>query len=304
MRAKGVNMKKWICLFLVMVLTLTAAVALAGARMPSLRGALTDEADVLSSAMSAAITEYAKDVDDETDMDLHVVFVHFLDGLDAQTYANRLYEASDLNNESILLLCAAGEDSFATAMGKEAEEKLGKQNLDNLMYTSSAFAEHIARQEYDAAMGKYLTAFNDLINKRFDEGVKLPAAVAAAAGQQNQTEAVQPSGLGSLWSQITSGVESGDSSSAFYMPDFWSETVQGVVDNSEHYNHYQREESSNGIGVGGWIILIILILIIFSQSHPATKAKRVYRSSGKKKPLGWLFLLFGIPTLVKFFRKD
>ena len=79
-------MKKWICLFLVMMLTVTGVSALADARMPALRGALTDEADVLSGTMSTAITEYADTVDDETDMDLYVVFVHFLDGLDAQTY--------------------------------------------------------------------------------------------------------------------------------------------------------------------------------------------------------------------------
>lgn len=291
-------MKKWICLFLVMMLTVTGVSALADARMPALRGALTDEADVLSGTMSTAITEYADTVDDETDMDLYVVFVHFLDGLDAQTYANRLFESEQLKDESILLLCAAGEDSFATALGKEAEKKLGKQNLDNLMYTSSEFAAHIARQEYDAAMGKYLTAFNDLLNKRFDEGVKLPAAIAAGTAQSSQ----QQTGIGSLWSQITSGVES-ENSSGSYMPDFWSETVQGVVDNSAHYTHYQSDDESNGIGVGGWIILIILILIIFSQSHPATKAKRVYRNSGKKKPLGWLALLFGIPTLLRFFRR-
>lgn len=299
-------MKKWICLFLVMMLAVSGVSALADARMPALRGALTDEADVLSGTMSSAITEYADNVEDETGVDLHVVFVHFLDGLDAQTYANRLFENGSLSSDSVLLLCAAGEDSFATAMGKEAEEKLGKQNLDNLMYTSSEFAAHVARQEYDAAMGKYLAAFNELLNKRFNEGVELPAAIAAAGSEQSQiTGSQQPSSLGSLWSQITSGV-GGEASSdtSFYMPSFWSETVQGVVDNSEHYSHYQREESSNGIGVGGWIILIILILIIFSQSHPATKAKRIYRNSGKKKPFGWLLLLFGIPTLMKFFRRN
>lgn len=298
MRAKGVNMKKWISLFLVVMLTACSAFALADARMPALRGALTDEADVLSATVSSAVAEYAEDVKDETDMDLHVVFVHFLDGLDAQTYANRLFETEDLSSESILLLCAAGEDSFATAMGKQAEDKLGKQNLDNLMYTASEFSAHIARQEYDAAMVKYLTAFNDLVNKRFDEGVKLPETIAAGTQQQEQQ-----SGLGSLWNQITSGVGEESSNASFYMPGFWSETVQGVVDNSEHYTHYQMEESSNDIGVGGWIILIILILIIFSQSHPARKAKRVYRNSGKNKPLGWLALLFGIPALLRFFRK-
>ena len=300
-------MKKWICGILSLMLVLTSALALADARMPVSRGALTDDADVLSSDVSSAIVEYLGDVKSETDVDVQVAIVHFLDGLDAQTYANQLFSQWKLDDEAVLLLCAAGEDTFATAMGKKAENKLSKQNMDNLMYTSSEFANHISAQEYDAGFAKYFVALNDLINKRYDENLTLPKALtrAASAGtvQPDAQPATQTSSVGSLWSQITSGVESGDSSSAFYMPDFWSETVQGVVDNSAHYTHYQSDDESNGIGVGGWIILIILILIIFSQSHPATKAKRVYRNSGKKKPLGWLALLFGIPTLLRFFRR-
>lgn len=297
-------MKKWFCGILSLVLMLCCTVSLAAVRMPESRGSLTDDADVLSGEVSAAIVEYAGQVEAEADVDVHVAIVHFLDGLDAQTYANRLFEKWDLGKEDVLLLCAAGEDTFATAMGKEAESELGKQNMDNLLYTASEFSACIGAQEYDAAFAKYFAAFNDLANKRYDCALKLPAALSRLADGSAQTDAdsSKPSGLGSLWQQITSGVGSGESSDV-YVPNLWSQTVQGVADNSAHYQDYQHSEESNGIGVGGWIILIILILIIFSQSHPARKAKRNYRSTGGHKPLGWLFALFGLSALVKLFRK-
>ncbi len=299
-------MKKWICGILSLVMVLGCTASLAAARMPVSRGTLTDDADVLSSDLSSAIVEYIGDVESETDVNMHVAIVHFLDGLDAQTYANRLFEKWELGKEDVLLLCAAGEDSFATAMGKDAESELGKQNMDNLLYTASEFSTCIAAQEYDAAFAKYFAAFNELANKRFDEKLKLPGAISrladGAAASEPAVEAGQSGSLGSLWQQITSGV-GGSESAAPYVPDLWSQTVQGVADNSAHYQHYQDSEETNGIGVGGWIILIILILIIFGQSHPATKAKREYRKSGGTKPLGWLFALFGVSALFKLFRK-
>lgn len=298
-------MKKWICGILSLMLVLCSTAALAAARMPQSRGVLTDDADVLSAAVSAAITEYAGDVENEVDVNLHVAIVHFFDGLDAQTFANRLFEKWELGKEDLLLVCAAGEDSYATALGSEVEKELGKQNVDNLLYTSSEFSAHIARQEYDLAFAKYFAAFNELINKRFDSSVTLPktlASVGSYNGGAVQEYQSQPSGLGGLWNQITSGV-AGEREETVYMPSLWTQTMQGVVDNSADYTHYTEQDSSNGIGVGGWIILIILILIIFSQSHPVRKAKRSYRKSGGSKPLGWIGALIGLSVLSKLFRK-
>ncbi len=298
-------MKKWICGILSLILVLCSTAALAAARMPQSRGVLTDDADVLSAAVSAAITEYAGDVENEVDVNLHVAIVHFFDGLDAQTFANRLFEKWELGKEDLLLVCAAGEDSFATALGSEVEKELGKQNVDNLLYTSSEFSAHVARQEYDLAFAKYFAAFNELINKRFDSSVTLPktlASVGSYNGGAVQEYQSQPSGLGGLWNQITSGV-AGEREDTVYMPSLWTQTMQGVVDNSADYTHYTEQDSSNGIGVGGWIILIILILIIFSQSHPVRKAKRSYRKSGGSKPLGWIGALIGLSVLSKLFRK-
>lgn len=306
-------MKKWICGILSLMLVLTSAFALADARMPVSRGSLTDDADVLSNEVSSAIVEYAGDVKDETGVDMHVAIVHFLDGLDAQTYANQLFTKWELGDEAVLLLCAAGEDTFATAMGKKAENKLSKQNMDNLMYTSSDFSNHIANQEYDAAFAKYFVAFNDLINKRYDENLKLPKTlgkIASVGVVESAEQPVQNASAGSLWQQITSGVQqngqngqNGQNSS--YMPNLWYQTMQGVEDNSSHYTDYyeSHDYGENGIGVGGWIILVILMMIIFSQSHPARKAKRNFQKRHPQRSgRGWLFGLLGL-ALMRMLRK-
>lgn len=299
-------MKKWICGILSLMIVLTSALALADARMPVNRGVLTDDADVLSSELSSAIVSYADDVKSETDLDVYVAVVHFLDGLDAQTYANQLFTKWELNDNAVLLLCAAGEDSFAAAMGKKAENKLSKQNMDNLMYTSSDFAGSIGRQEYDMAFAKYFAAFNDLINKRFDANVKLPKAITKIAND-SAAEEVQPDSTstfsaGSLWSQITSGVPEFENGSSVLIPGMWSQAVQGVEDNSSYYTDYYQDHSygENGIGVGGWIILIILVMIIFSQSHPVRRANNRYKKNHGGK--GWIYGLLGV-ALIRMFRR-
>ena len=120
----------------------------------------------------------------------------------------------------------------------------------------------------------------------------------------------QSSGLGSLWQQITANVQQNGQNSqngqnGTYMPSLWYQTMQGVEDNSSHYTDYyeSHDYGDNGIGVGGWIILIIIVMIIFSQSHPVRKAKRSYRKSGGSKPLGWIGALIGLSVLSKLFRK-
>ena len=130
-----------------LTLLLLFSAALADVRMPSRRGAVTDDADVLSAQTAADIATYAEKAEEETGLRLQTVIVHFLDGMDVQSYAQRLFERWELQDEDLLLLVAAGEDSFATVMGSEAAEKLGKANAENLMYTSSGFSALIRSQQ-------------------------------------------------------------------------------------------------------------------------------------------------------------
>ena len=86
------RLKNMLCLCLCLVMVL-AGPALASARLPVQRGAATDDADVLSAQTVSDFSSYAQQVEAETGLRLHVALVHFWDGLDAQAYADALFEA-------------------------------------------------------------------------------------------------------------------------------------------------------------------------------------------------------------------
>ena len=96
------------CLCLMLALVVLPLGALAAVRMPARRGAVPDDADVLSAQTAADLTEYAELLSDSDDsIGLHVAIVHFLDGLDAQTYADQLFDKWDLDSRDLLVLVAA-----------------------------------------------------------------------------------------------------------------------------------------------------------------------------------------------------
>lgn len=271
------NVIRILCLCLAVMLP---ACALAAARMPAMRDVVTDDADVLGQQTAADIAEYAQKVQEKTDISIHVAIVHFLDGLDAQTYANQLFEKWALGDDDLLLLGAAGEDSFATALGKNVQKKLGKNNAENLMYTSSSFSGLFRGQQYDAAFNAYFKAMNTLIGKQLNQEIR----------------------LGKLFGSVDTASTDTD-----YGSQLWSEVMQNIYDTSESHQEYQMEykQKSNGMSAGEWIVLVILIGIVFSQSKPARKGRqnRNYRQYGCGcSPLGWLLSLFGINVLIDSLR--
>ena len=266
-------MKKWIlCLLILLV---APALALADARMPVQRGTVTDDADILSAQTAADVTAFAERVKDETDIALHAAAVHFLDGLDVQTYANQLFEKWELGENDMLLLVAAGEDSAATAMGRDVEKQLGQANAENLMYTSSSFQTLLRTQQYDEAFAAYYTALNTLLEKQTGESL-----IGKLFGTQPAPETtVQDFGS-----------------------ELWGEVMEAIQDSSSDYQayHAQHEKQDNGITAGGWIVLVILAFIVLRQK----RSRRRGRNGCGCSPLGWIFSLLGLNFLVDFFRKD
>ena len=271
-----------------MLLAVSTAFA---ARMPENRGALTDDADVLGAQTAKDIAEYAEEAEDETGVSLHVVIVHFLDGLDVQTYADRLFASWRLGEDDMLLLGAAGEDSFASVLGEDVREKLGQKNAENLMYTSSMFGELFKRQEYDAAFGRYFVALNTLLNKQYDENIKLGDLFSSAqAPAQSAQSAQQPSHA---------------QSAARYGSQLWQQVLGSIDENTADYQQYAqtRHNDDNGIGVGGWMVMAIIIMIIFGQSDPVRKARSKgrthYRDYGCGcSPLGWILTMIGVNAII------
>lgn len=273
------NWFRFLCLCLAL---LVPAAAMAAARMPAMRGVVTDDADVLGAQTAADIAAYAEMVEDGTDIRLHVALVHFLDGLDAQTYADQLFTKWELGEDDMLVVGAAGEDSFATAMDKDVQQLLGKSNAENLMYTSSAFSSLFRSQQYDAAFCAYFQAMNTLIGKQTGESIR----------------------LGSLFGTVETAQEP---VSQNFGSKLWAEVMENIYDTSESHQEYQEvhRQQENGMTAGEWLVLLVLIGIVFSQSGPARKARRnrEFRRYGCGcSPLGWIFSLFGINVLIDALR--
>ena len=280
-------MKKTLSVCLCLLMAALPLSALAAARLPAQRGVVTDDANVLSAQTAADIAEYAQKAEDETDVRLHVAIVHFLDGMEARAYAQTLFEKWDLGGGDVLLLGAAGEDTFAMAMGAEAKALLGEKNAENLFYTSSTFSTLFRSQQYDAAFNAYFIAFNTLLEKQTGERIK----------------------LGKLFGNTQTAVTQQAQAQA-YGSQLWDEVMDAIRDSSEDYQvyHERHESRSNGLSAGGWIVLAVLILIVFGQSDPVRKARRgrsgSYRSYGCGcSPLGWIFSLFGLNVLIDTFRR-
>ena len=268
-------MKKALCVLLALAMLLLPVGALGAARMPEWRGSINDSADVLSAQTVSDLAEFAKQVTQAANVDLHVVTVHFLDGTDVQTYAEKLFDKWQLADDDLLLVCAAGEDSFATAIGETAVQLIGRNNAENLLYTSSEFGELFRTQQYDAAMAAYCKGLNNLLEKQTGDSVRMDGLFGQSA--EDEADPFDVYG-GELWSDVMEAI---------------SETS---ADYQNHYDEAEREEE--GLTAGGWIVLIILIFIVMRQSRPLKHGPRKRRRSGCGcSPLGWLIGLLGLGFL-------
>ena len=265
-------MKKYFVILICLALALLPMSAMAGVRMPECRGTVTDDANVLSAQTASDLSEYAKRLEDETGIALHVALVHFLDGAEVQSYANSLFDLWELESRDLLIVGAAGEDSFAAAAGNDALRTLGQSNVDNLLYTSSDFAGLFKTQQYDAAFAAYASAMTDLVKKQTNETIRMDGLF----GQTDPSPAQQVQTFGS---------------------ELWSDIMESITDSSEdYYEHHEREErEDNGLSAGGWIVLIILVSIMLRRN----------KYEKKKNPgcTGWLFSMLGINFLINFLRR-
>ena len=274
-------MKKFLCTLLCLMMLALPLSAFGAARMPEWRSNINDSADVLSAQTVSDLAEFSKLVTQNADVDLHVATVHFLDGMEPQTYAEQLFDKWQLNETDLLLVCAAGEDSFATAMGAEAEKLLGRTNIDNLLYTSSEFGQLFRTQQYDAAVAAYCKGLNNLLQKQTGDSVSMDGLFGEESltmGEPLDVDEYFEKYGGALWRDVMDAIN------------------ETGVDYQTHY--YEEEREENGLTAGGWIVLIVLIMIVLRQNKydRARRARRQASGCGCS-PLGWIVGLLGLGFL-------
>ena len=263
-------MRKILCLLLCLLLPLGA---FAEPRMPEWRGNINDSADILTAQTLADLSEFSKQLSQQAGVDLHVATVHFLDGLDAQAYAARLFEKWELDDTDLLLLGVAGEDSFAAVMGSGAERTLGRTNTENLLYLSSDFGSLFRSQRYDDAMAAFAVGLNTLTEKQTGGAVRLDGlfgrepAVTIAPFELNG---------GELWQQVMESINETPAEEWFF------------------------EDEEDGMSAGSWIALLVLISILLRERKRDRQRRRM-RGAGRSgcgcSPLGWIVGLLGLGFL-------
>lgn len=281
------KMKRKFFVVMITVVLITAmfmpASSLGEARYPALRGAVTDDANVLAQSVSSDIAAFQALAFARTGVTVHVAIVHFLDGVDAQTYANTLFARWGLGEKDFLLVGAVGEDGFASASGKELKQKLNDSNAQGLLFTSG-FSELFKAQQYDAAFSKYFVAFSDMLGKQFDEDIRLGKLFSDYQAEAQETP--KPTENANKWTSFVSEMWGG-----------FNESIGKNVRDYDAYNE-QRERESNGLSPSGWVVLALLAILIFGHSDPVRKARGRGGCMGCGcSPLGWIFGAFGLGAL-------
>ena len=277
---------KTLALCTLALMLLVSASALGEARYPTLNGTVTDDANALSQTMTNDVAAYAAKLENDAGVKLHVAMVQFLDGEAVQTYANTLFTRWELGDADVLILGAAAEDSFAIVTGADVKAKLSDSNVKNLLYTSG-FSDAFKSQHYDAALGSLLVSFNDLIAKQYGDQIALgelfKAYQPSAQGNGTATQNANP-----LQDTLNAVV---DTSSQL-----WTSTMNSISNSVENYQNYhqQRDESGSGLTPGGWIVLIVIVLIVLGQSGPM---RRVRHGGCGCSPIGWIVGGLGLGAL-------
>ena len=266
----------------VLALLLLPALAFAEARYPAMRGPVTDDTNRLSRSVTDDIASFQALVQAQAGVNVYVALVHFLDGEDAQTYANNLLKRWDLGENGFLLLCAVGEDRFASAAGEAVKARLG-ESTRNLPF-DSGFHPLFEAQDYDAAISRYLLAFADILNKQYAAAIH-PGRLFSAYQQGGQATSASNT---SQWGSVNSTMR---------------EETTGNFDRiirDSIQNHERREREARSLTPSGWIVLVLLVVIILSQSNPVRKARRRGGCFGCGcGPLGWIFGLLGLGRLFR-----
>ena len=278
------------------LMLLFSSFALGEARYPALGGVVTDDANALSQTMAADMATYAKKLADNTQVQLHVALVLFLDGETVQTYADTLFTRWKLGENDLLVVGAAAEDTFAIVSGTGVKAKLSDASLKGLLY-SSGFSDAFKTQRYDAAFGSLFVALNDLVGKQYGAQIALGELFRAYqpdANPQTVTPATTPQD--SLQSAMNTVVDT--------TSQIWAKTMNSITSSVQDYKQYDssKDESGGGLTPGGWIVLAVIVLIIFGQSEPARRARR--GGGCGCSPIGWIVGGLGLGALFGRRRDD
>ena len=119
---------------------------------PRPQGVAADLAAVLGDDVIAGLSELSDRLDNAAGGKIYVLTRHFLGGVEAQRYADKVFEVWSLGENDALLLMVIGEDSYALALGSAAKNALSAETRTALL--ASCFRAPFLDRRYDAAVSE------------------------------------------------------------------------------------------------------------------------------------------------------
>lgn len=117
---------------------------------PRPQGVTADLAAVLGDDVIQDLEELSSRLEKAADGHIYVLTRHFLGGVDAQRYADKVFEVWGLNGNDALLLMVIGEESYALALGASAKTAVSAETRTALL--ASSFRTPFLDREYDKAV--------------------------------------------------------------------------------------------------------------------------------------------------------
>ena len=239
---------------------LLLSLAQAAPRYPAFQGSVTDAAAVLSGETVSQLKSVMEDIREETDLNLTVVTVDFLDGYPIDQYASGLRGQWELFSNNMLVLLAVGEDRCTVDVGGDGGDVLiplsTLQKLANMHLVPA-----MLREDYNGAMHEFIPSLLTELNKVF--GTRLSADYFGMP-----PAAAEPK-----------------------LPGEWLEQWTDHFRTAQEYSgdHYTAEENEDDeISLGKIILTLILLSVVFG------KDKRRRRAGCGCSPISRILAMFGL----------
>lgn len=144
-------------MMLLIALLLCDTTAFAAIPDPSPSFYVTDEADVISSTTEDYIISNNEELQNLCGAQIAVVTVDFLDGMDIEDYAYKLFNewqiGSAEEDNGVLLLLAIGEENYWCMQGKGLEDDLTAGEIDDMLWYY--LEEDFAAADYDEGVKSF-----------------------------------------------------------------------------------------------------------------------------------------------------
>lgn len=163
---EGIGMKRWISLFLLLILLASALPVVSSAALPL----VIDEANLLSARQTQSLADQAAAIRDRYQMDVVILTVFSLNGKDPEAYADDYYDEMGYgmgsDHSGILLLISMENRDWAISTCGEAITWVTDQDLARL---EDALLPSLAQDSYSTAFQNYLRTLDRILDAPLPE---------------------------------------------------------------------------------------------------------------------------------------